>query len=441
MQKACYGNPIIRNPYPELFVPEDIQPNRHSDALWFDQAAFGLFIHWGISAVSGEYDLSWGMLKREPGAIDERRRNDGMFSVVHDTTPAKYWDAARYFDVSNYDPVKWLIAAGQAGLEYAVFTTRHHDGFALWPSDYGDFNTKNYLDGRDLVGEYVEACRTCGLKVGFYYSPPDWYMEREWMNYSLEADKFRDIHHQLTEPQVIPRAEKIRHREYVRNQVEELLTRYGKIDLLWFDCVYGSDAIPVTRLRELQPGIVINNRGRSGGDFLSNDEGRFPQQRHSQPWDYCDVMNANGWWGYLRYEAYRPVGWVLEMLAKTRAWGGKFLINVAPDSQGELPAVYYKRMQELSQWMVENRQSVQAEATPYWPEQCNVPVTGRGDTLYLHVHWCVDYPVQFADINAPKSLTLKGIDLPYQYEKRQLSFTVPAALPGLCTRVVELRLA
>jgi len=438
-KKACYGNPIIRNPYPGLLETEVFTPNTHPGAAWFPDAAFGLFIHWGISAADGNYDLSWGMMKRKPHSIDERVGYYGVFTVTRPVPPNVYWARAKEFDAKNYNPDKWLSAAKKAGIEYAVLTTRHHDGFALWPSKYGDFNTKTHLGGRDLVREYVDACRRNGLKVGFYYSPPDWYMEREWMNYSLEEGVFLDADWNPVEPRVIPLEEKRKIREYNRNQVEELLTEYGQIDLLWFDCVYGSDCIPLSRIRELQPGIVVNNRGRAKGDFLSADEGSFPKERHDGMWDYCDVFSADtGAWGYLNHEVYNPSGWVLENLAKTRSWSGNFLINAGPDAHGEMPAVYYDRMAELAGWMKQNGESVKkASGTDFWPERCNVPVTRNGKTLFLHVHWRVDYPVEFNDIDEPVSLTLNGKALPYQYENRTLSFDLPEGDSGLLTRIVR----
>ena len=142
---------------------------------WFPQAGLGLFIHWGLASIPGNLDLSWGMMKNTPW--------DASFQNSNKLTPAAYFALAKQFNPTNYHPDRWLKAAKDAGFGYAVLTTRHHDGFALWPSKHGDFNTRTYLNGRDLVREYVDACRRQGLKVGFYYSPPDWYFERQYRSF------------------------------------------------------------------------------------------------------------------------------------------------------------------------------------------------------------------------------------------------------------------
>ena len=146
----------------------------HPGAAWYyNPVNLGLFIHYGISAVHGDLDISWGMMD-EP---IRRAKGNGI------VTPREYWALAEKFKPDKYAPEEWLSAAKDAGFTYAVLTTKHHDGFCLWPSDAGDFSTKNYMGGRDLVGEYVAACKKLGLKVGLYYSPPDWRMNRKYMSF------------------------------------------------------------------------------------------------------------------------------------------------------------------------------------------------------------------------------------------------------------------
>ena len=155
---------------------------QHPEAQWFANAALGLFIHWGIPSVSGEFDLSWGMWKNEPGTRKLCAQIYGLQGPGLTITPEEYWELARDFNPQEFQPEKMLKAAKEAGFTYAVLTAKHHDGFALWPSEYGDFSTKNYMGGRELVGEYVEACRKTGMKVGLYFSPPDWYFTRRYCN-------------------------------------------------------------------------------------------------------------------------------------------------------------------------------------------------------------------------------------------------------------------
>src|SRR5215469_13006582 len=261
------------------------------EAQWYPDAGLGLFIHWGIASVKA-MNISWPMIPGRALAKEritdpaERERiiREGDYNLdgkPNSITPNEYWEMARDFNPQKYDPDKWLKAAKAAGFEYVVLTTRHHEGFALWPSAYGNFDTKNYMGGRDLLKPYVDACRKYGLKVGFYYSPPNWYFEKDFKNcmYGGGAKKnpeFPALDADLKPRTNHPSAEELKkhqkaYDEMVRGQVTELLTRYGKIDLLWFDGKPpdGSQCITQDEIRKLQPGIVINPRLHGHGDFVT----------------------------------------------------------------------------------------------------------------------------------------------------------------------------
>lgn len=428
---------IKNHPNPKLFQNENFERNGHPGAQWYPKAGLGLFIHWGISSVRGCYDLSWGMIRSAAGSREKNLAQWGLPSPAASVPPAVYWAEAPKFDAGNYDPGQWLSAAAEAGFKYAVLTAKHHDGFALWPSKYGNFNTKNWLAGRDLVGEYVEACRKHGLKAGLYYSPPDWFLDREFMNFSRNPDQTLDYHWNPAELKAAPESHKKAIREYNRLQVEELLTGYGQIDLLWFDG-YGGDCITVKRMRELQPHLVINERGRLRGDFCTRgSECRFPEQRRPGWWEYSHTLNDGGW-GYRDHEIYKPAGWMLAELGKARSWNGNFIANVAPDSHGSLPDVYYKRMKQIAGWMRINGESVfNAEGTEFWPEKCNVPVTKHENILYLHAHWLVDYAVELREVERPRLVMLNGVEIPYLYDDRILTVWVPPAMQSALTNVIK----
>ncbi len=166
--------------------------NLHPDAQWYPEAELGIFILWSISSVIS-INISWSMI---PGRALGRSRIEAeevqrvvceedwnLDGKPNEITADAYWDLAKEFNPENFDPFKWCKAFKEAGATYVMLTKRHHDGFALWPSDYGYLSTKNYMQGRDLVKEYVEACRHYGLKVGLFYSPPDWYFDREYMSF------------------------------------------------------------------------------------------------------------------------------------------------------------------------------------------------------------------------------------------------------------------
>ncbi len=433
-QHNVINNTEVRN--------EEFQRNEHPDAQWFGNAGLGLFLHWGLSSVLGQYDLSWGMMKCGPGNLKKHIARYGLPAVRANVTPRYYWKQAESFNPDKYDPNKWLAAAKAAGMTYAVFTTRHHDGFSMWPSEYGDFNTKNYMSGRDLVGEFVEACRNNGLKVGLYYSPPDWRVNQRRMSFGFDKSQPLDIDHQpctLTEPS---KEHDNEYNDYVRNQVVELLTRYGKIDLLWFDGALprGEQTISFEEMRTLQPGIVVNPRGHGYGDYLT-PECKFPAEPYQpgQWWELCYVF-SDGAWAYLNHECYKPCGWVLEELGKVRAWDGNFLISVGPDSHGELPSPYYHRMSQLADWMKHSGEAVKNTSGGIWPEQCNVPVTVKNSDWYVHVSWSCDEEVIITEIDKPiKAVYLRtGEAVEYKYNDRKLSFTFPENSKTIETDIIKM---
>lgn len=163
--------------------------SNHPDAQWFPKAGLGLFIHWGMTAVTGTGDLSWNMLANKPWK-DATITPNTYYALANQWNPAKM----------NFD--KMLKAAKAAGITYAVFVTKHHDGFTLWPSKYGEIGTKFKFGGRDFVKEFVTACRKYKIRVGLYYSPPDWYFERQYKNFSFHNKVQLDMEHN---PTVLPK--------------------------------------------------------------------------------------------------------------------------------------------------------------------------------------------------------------------------------------------
>ena len=416
----------------QAITPETFQRTTHPDAQWYPQAGLGLFFHWGLSSVTGQADLSWGMMKRVPVSAENNMKVHGLPAVQTGLTPNQYWAQAERFNPDKYDPNKWMAAAKRAGVQYAVLTTKHHDGFAMWPSEYGDFNTKNYMGGRDLVGEYVEACRANGIKIGFYYSPPDWYYNRFHQSFGYgDMKPALGLDHEPVELPVLSAAEQAEwdagFRAYLRGQIEELLTRYGKIDILWFDgrCY---DAISFDRIRELQPGILVNPRGHGYGDFAT-PECSFPKKRFSGWWELCYVF-SDGAWGYLDHETYKPIGWLLSEFVKTRSWDGNFLPNVGPDPHGELPDAFYKRMEQMEEWMAHSGESVVGTTAGPWPDRSNVAVTCKDTAWYAHVDWIFDGTVEITGVDAPESVTMlrTGDALSYEYTAGVLKFAIPQAL-------------
>lgn len=330
----------------------------HLDAQWFGQCPLGLFIHWGIPSVHGDLDLSWAMVA-----------NLGRDAKV---TPREYWALANRFRAEDYDPGRWLRAARAAGFDHAVLTAKHHDGYALWPTETTDLGVRTHLGGRDLVGEYVAACRAAGLRVGLYFSGPDWWLDREYRNFnyrspggignsslpSIPGRVAYDLDHRPWNPPEAPAALLAENRARCRRQLVELLTRYGRIDVLWFDGGCGSD-ISIEDIRSLQPGIVVNNRGNCRwraaadgrvfpGDFYTVEFGEAPE-RPPGWWEQLRIWNEPCW-GYTRANEihYAPAEDIAAQIRRTRAWGGSYLLNVGPRANGTLPDPYYRGLEQLS---------------------------------------------------------------------------------------------
>jgi alpha-L-fucosidase len=413
-------------------MADEFKRTQHPDAQWFGNAGLGLFLHWGIASVHGNLELSWAMMANVPWQKDPKTM----------LTPEEYFKLAERFQPDKYDPDRWLRAAKAMGCAYAVLTTRHHDGFALWPSSYGDFSTLNYLQGRDLVKPFVEACRKNGLKVGLYYSPPDWHYNRDYMSFNYAGGKdpsapWFDVRHEAVEPPKKPAGWDARYKAYIKGQVEELLTKYGKIDVLWFDG--GSNAISIDRIRELQPGIVINNRMHGYGDFVT-PEWNLPEQPPAAGW-WENCASWIGGWGYKANEWHQSAAWMLTRLIQVRAWGGNLLINVGPRPNGELPDVTYARMKEVAGWMRHSRESVFGTSAGPWPSPCNVPVTVNGNVWYLHALPEFKDAIVVTGVEKPARVALlrTGRDLDYTLADGRLEVRIPDSLRTSLPDVVRVQ--
>ncbi|QNN22471.1 hypothetical protein HED60_09360 [Planctomycetales bacterium ZRK34] len=349
---------------------------------WFPKAGLGLFVHYGLASVGGHQDLSWAMMKDCPW-------NKGNSGVM---TPNDYYAMAKRFKAEHFDPERWLKAAKDAGFAYAVMTTRHHEGFALWPSKYGDFNTSNYMNGRDLVKEYVEACRATGMKVGFYYSSPDWYFSRKYRSWGYGTkgtpeSPHLDMNHQpIAKLPAKPADCDQQMADYVNGQLHELLTNYGPIDYLWFDGGIRG-ALSTDDIRKLQPNIIINDRQHGDdGDVITRyyEAGHLPDKRPPYPlWEHCFSMV--GAWGYTSPPRVRPRSMLTARLARVRCWGGNVLANFGPQPDGDMPPEYYTFMKTMQSWMSWAGPAViDVDPGPY-PQQCSVPVTTRDGTWYAFV--------------------------------------------------------
>lgn len=397
--------------------------NPHPAAQWFPDAGLGLFIHWGLASVGATGDLSWGMLANKPW-------KDAT------VTPNTYYGWAKRWKPDRMDYDKMLAAAKAAGFTYAVLVTKHHDGFTLWPSEFGDLGTKQTFGGRDFVKECVAACRKHGLKVGLYYSPPDWWFDRQYKSFSMGGKVF-DMNHQPTKLPPRPADHDAKRAELVRGHVRELLTRYGKVDLLWFDG--GRGEISNDEVRKLQPGIVINRRNGGGGDY-GDSEGKLPASRFKGWFETCETCWPARKWSYTEDAGWDTAPQVIEELVRLRAWGGNLLANVGPKGDGSVPEQALSTWKEMAEWMAHSRESVIGAGAGPWPEKVNAPVTLRDGVAY--VHFLPGFQGEAVWTNAPKAA--KAIALrtreavPFRYENGTLRLVFPEVARTKCVDVVKI---
>ena len=323
--------------------------NSHPEAQWFSHGNLGLFLHWGICTVHGDIDLSWGMMANKPY---ELLRGYNKF-----ISPNEYFALSKKFMPDNFNIRHTLKLAKEAGFTYAVFTTKHHDGFALWPSKYGEFNVGKSVAKTDFVKEFTDACRENSLKVGLYYSPPDWHFFKDYMSFNylshMSADDYKELDHSPYDtdhkPAVIgepPESLINEHSLYVKNQITELLTDYGRVDMLWFDGANGYECISVDDIRKMQPWILINPRLHKQGDFKTF-ECRMPDEKPEGLWEHEDIWADGPWWADMKGIKYKSAQWAYDRFLSVKEMGGNFLLNIGLKSDGSMPEDAEKRMYEL----------------------------------------------------------------------------------------------
>ncbi len=349
---------------------------------WWTDARFGMFIHWGLYALPARHE--W--VKNYERLTNEQYQ--------------------KYFEEYNpdlYNPKEWARMAKEAGMKYVVLTAKHHEGFCNFDSKYTDYKTTNTKFGRDVVKEYVEALRGEGLKVGFYYSLIDWHHP----DYTIDR-----VHPQRQESDsAYARLNKgkdmAKYREYLKNQVRELLTNYGQIDVIWFDFSFpgkngkgrddwGSEDL-LKMVRTLQPGIIIDDRldlkdKDYGWDFESPEQYKVEKwpERNGQKiaWETCQTFSGS--WGYFRDEtSWKSPAQLLELLIESVSKGGNLLLNVGPTARGTFDYRAQDRLKAMGEWMKFNNRSIygctEAPAefeTPYNSLLTYNPKTNR---LYIHL--------------------------------------------------------
>ena len=330
---------------------------------WFDDAGLGLFIHWDHASEQG-LEISWPMA-------------GGLFALPHcqDVSPEQYHSTAATFDPQRWDPAALAELAWDAGMRYVVFTAKHHNGFAMFATQTSRHSVAHFA-GRDLVEETTAAFRAKGFRIGLYFSLSDW----SHPDYPPLLAQHRPYFPYLTPP-VPDDATSERFRAALLAQLRELLTNYGRIDVVWFDGQWERsadwwDVEQIAQLcRSLQPGILINDRLPSHGDFLTPEQ-FVPAVAPGPRWESCYTMNES--WGYNPSDTnYKSVYELITAATETVGRGGNLLLNVSPRGDGSLPAEQLDRLRALADWMAVNGEAIHGVEAGLEPWQFYGPSTRR----------------------------------------------------------------
>ncbi|MFH0384243.1 alpha-L-fucosidase [Streptococcus sp. A18] len=352
---------------------------------WFRRDRFGMFIHWGLYSIPGK---------------GEWIRSHQQLSV-EDYQP--FFEA---FNPVKYNPREWAKAAKAAGMKYMVFTAKHHDGFCLFDSAYTDYKATNTPIGKDLVAEFVEAVREEGLKVGLYFSLIDWYHP--------DYPKYHDLYHPMRGNERF-KDETIDFENYIsylHHQVEEIVTKYGKIDILWFDFSY-EDMVGeswqaeklIKLVRKYQPEVIVDNRLEGSGegfgsivtdninlysgDFVSPEqivphEGIRNIHGEPIPWELCLTMNNN--WAYNPTDhLYKSSSTLIRKLVECVSKNGNMILNVGPDALGIINQESLEILNDFGKWLDKNGESIYGCGVSSLPKPEWGYYTQKGNTVYAHV--------------------------------------------------------
>lgn len=333
---------------------EQIAASRDERMKWWREARFGMFIHYGLFSQVG--------------------RNEWVMACEN-VPPQEYEKLAETFSPKEGCCREWAKLAKEAGCKYMVLTTRHHEGFSLWDSKVNPYNSVNYGPHRDIVREFVDACREFDLKIGFYSTCMEWHHPDSGIcAYDTEARR--------------------RYTQYLKDINTELLTQYGKIDILWYDVPSpmesweGWDSLERNQfLRSLQPDIIINDRSRLDEDFGTPEEHITPSEHD---WEACMTFNGISW-GYVDSDQALPYSYtpqrIVAMLQTCCERGGNLLLNVGPKPDGSVPYEVIDPLKKVGEWLKVNGEAVYGILNKTYGNEYQLNGVSRpsskGNTIYM----------------------------------------------------------
>ncbi|MGZ3754705.1 MAG: alpha-L-fucosidase [Mucilaginibacter sp.] len=416
---------------------------------------FGLFMHWGTYSQWGVVE-SWSICPEDEGWTQRR----GPYSASYNGYVKAYENLQTTFNPVNFNPEKWVTAAKAAGMKYVVFTTKHHDGFCMFDThqtDYKITSTKTPFSANpraNVAKEIFTAFRKENFLIGAYFSKPDWHSENYWWPYFPPKD--RNVNY---DPAKYPeRWQKFK--DYTYNQIQELMTGYGSIDILWLDggwvrpkstvdpnvdwqkgIKYDQD-IDMAKIaamgRRNQPGLMVVDRS-VGGEYenYTTPEQEVPAAPLSHPWETCMTMGNS--WSYVPGDHYKTVDQIVNLLVKIVSRGGNLLMNVGPGPDGDWDPVVYERMAGISKWMQANGEGIYGSrpVAPYSTGNIYYTKAKNSNSIYAFMLPGKDevvlpptVTIVVNDVAAIKKVTLLGSTqkLKWKLDGNNLLVTIPQAL-------------
>jgi len=388
---------------------------------WFNDAKLGIFIHWGIYAVHRRGGESWPIVRGDVSYDDYMSQMDG-------------------FTASHYDPDGWANLFIKSGAKYAVLTTKHHDGVALWPTRQDGPSIPNQTDIPDLVAGYVDAMRRKGLKVGLYFSHTDWsnldHMSvitgkspDELLELRKECVKFVGLwtkHQKDVDLSDSPKHQAAWQRflDFHRSQLTEILSNYGPIDLIWFDVLLqraGFDyktAELCNHIHSISRTTVINSRLDEHGDYETPEQ-FIPVHPPAGPWELC--MTTNNTWSYTgREEKYKTPYEIIVMFCECLGMGGNMLLNVGPDESGDIPAQQVEILETLGAWVSKHEEAVHGtvRGLPHGYAYHSTSLNKVRNTIYLYLAHTPKEATPIKGIkNEIKAITVLGTNTECSYKR------------------------